>query len=63
MSTRKAPPAILKVMSFFDREVKGMLPLLGERAPLDNSATVGVLGWQPTPIEDSVIEMARGLAT
>lgn len=62
VSTRRAPTALLKVMSLFDRGAKGMLPLVGQIATFDNSETFEVLGWQPTAIEDSVTEMARSLA-
>lgn len=62
VSTRRAPTAVLKALALFDREVKGMLPLVGQVATFDNSATLKVLGWKPTPIEQSVTEMARSLA-
>jgi len=45
----------------FDREVKGMLPMVGVKASFDNSATVDILGWQPTPIETSVRDMAAAI--
>ena len=32
--------------------------MIGQRASFDNSATVEVLGWDPTPIETSVRDMA-----
>jgi dihydroflavonol-4-reductase len=60
--SRKAPTALLKVMGLFDREVKGMLPMVGVKASFDNSATVDILGWQPTPIETSVRDMAAAIA-
>jgi len=59
--SRKAPTALLKVMGLFDREVKGMLPMVGVKASFDNSATVDILGWQPTPIETSVRDMAAAI--
>lgn len=62
VSTRRAPTPVLKVMALFDRNVKGMLPLLEQTATFDNSETFDVLGWQPTPIEESVTEMAHSLA-
>jgi len=60
--SRKAPTALLKVMGLFDREVKGMLPMIGQKASFDNSATIEVLGWDPTPIETSVQDMAAAIA-
>ena len=41
------PTVALKVMSLFDRQAKGMLPLLGKKAAFDNRATFEVLDWQP----------------
>jgi len=60
--SRKAPTALLKVMGRFDREVRGMLPMVGQKASFDNSATVAVFGWDPTPIETSVRDMAAAIA-
>jgi hypothetical protein len=48
-------------MSLFDREAKGMLPLLNLSHSFDNHATFDVLKWIPTPIEVSLREMAASL--
>lgn len=60
---RKAPTLLLRVMSLFDKDVKAMLPLLGVRSALDNSATIEILDWKPTPFEESTVEMARAIQT
>jgi dihydroflavonol-4-reductase len=60
--TLKAPTFLLKVMSLLDREAKGMIPFIGKKATLDNSATVKVLNWKPTPMASSFQEMASSLA-
>ena len=60
--SRRAPTLLLKVMSRFDRAVKGMLPFLGRKASFDTSATVDVLQWKPTPIETSLKEMAAAIS-
>lgn len=52
----------LKVMSVFDRQARGMLPMLGKKAAFDNHATFDLLGWQPTPIESSFTEMAAAIS-
>jgi hypothetical protein len=49
-------------MGLFDREVKGMLPMIGQKASFDNSATIAVLDWDPTPIETSVRDMAAAIS-
>lgn len=57
----KAPSFLLKVMGLIDREAKGMVPFLGKKASFDNLATFELLGWKPSPIETSFIEMAAAL--
>jgi len=56
--SRRAPSILLKIVSLFDREAKAMIPFLGQRASFDNKATFEILGWNPTPIEISLREMA-----
>ena len=56
--SRKAPTFLLKFMSMFDPEAKGMLPFIGKKASYDNSATFDILHWKPTPMADSFREMA-----
>jgi len=58
----RAPSILLKIMGIFDREAKGMIPFLGQRASFDNKATFEVLDWKPTPIETSFKEMAAAIS-
>jgi len=58
----KAPTFLLRLMSLFDREAKGMLPFLGRKATLDTRATLEVLNWTPTPMATSFQEMAAALS-
>jgi len=58
----KAPTFLLKIMSLFDREAKGMIPFIGKKAVLDNTATLKVLNWKPTPIANSFKEMAAAIS-
>ena len=60
--SRKAPNIAIKLMSLFDRQAKGMLPSLGKKASYDNQSTFDILGWQPTPIETSITEMAASIS-
>jgi dihydroflavonol-4-reductase len=57
-----APSFMLKFMSIFDREAKGMVPFLGKKASFDNQATFDLLDWKPIPIEISIKEMAKALS-
>lgn len=58
----KAPTFLLKFMSKFDPEAKGMLPFIGRKASFDNSATFNVLNWKPTPMATSFREMAASIS-
>jgi dihydroflavonol-4-reductase len=58
----KAPTFLLKFMSKFDPEAKGMLPFIGRKASYDNSATFNVLKWKPTPMATSFREMAASIS-
>lgn len=60
---RKAPNFLMKIMGIFDKDVKAMLPLLGTRATLDNSAAIDILDWEPIPVEDAITEMAAAIST
>ena len=58
----KAPTFLLKFISLFDREAKGMIPFIGKKAALDNSSTFKVLNWKPTPMANSFKEMAAAIS-
>jgi len=58
----KAPTFLLKMMSRFDREARGMVPFIGKKAALDNSLTLRVLNWKPTPMATSFVEMATAVS-
>ena len=60
-STRQAPKFLLKVMSIFDDQVKGLLPMVGERQTVANRDTYDILGWEPTSMKQSLIETAESI--
>lgn len=59
---RTVPTPVLRVLSLVSRAARGALPFAGQRASLDNSATISLLDWAPTPIEASIRDMARSIA-
>jgi dihydroflavonol-4-reductase len=61
VSTRKAPSFLLKMMAPFSKDVKGMVSFLGRKVGSDNTSTRELLGWEPTPMETSIVEMAASL--
>ena len=58
----KAPTFLLKFISLFDREAKGMIPFIGKKASYDISATLNILKWEPTDMPTSFKEMAASIA-
>jgi dihydroflavonol-4-reductase len=60
--SRRAPSLLLRFIGLFDREAKGMIPFLGQRASFDNKSTFEILDWKPTPMEDSFREMAASIS-
>lgn len=59
--TLKAPTFVLRLMGLVDREALGMLPFIGKKAALDNSATLTLLNWTPSPIANALRDMAATL--
>jgi len=57
--SRKAPTLVMKFMGLFDRDARGLAPLLGQKVSLNNQATLDILEWKPTPIDTSIVEMAK----
>ena len=58
----KAPTFLVKLMGLFDREAKGMAPLLGKKIQLDSSLTKKTLKWEPTiSLEKMVIDLAKSI--
>ena len=61
--TRQAPTIMVKIMSLFDREARGSTPILGKRVALNNKETFDILEWKPTPIEKSIVDMAKAISS
>ena len=59
--TRRVPDFVLRFAAVFDRSVARVTPLLGERRAFSSAKAQQVLGWQPRPVEESVLDCARSL--
>ncbi|XP_020603054.1 putative uncharacterized oxidoreductase YDR541C isoform X2 [Orbicella faveolata] len=59
--TTQAPSFGLKILSCFDASLKMLLPSLGHEVKFDNSKIKDHLGYQPTELKSSVIDMAYNL--
>ena len=60
-SPKKAPSFIVKFMSLFNREMKGMLPLIDVEVSADISPTKQVFNWEPIPFEKTILETAKSI--
>ena len=60
-STKKAPSFLLRIMSIFDREAKGMVGILGMNVNADNSKTRALFDWKPLSFKDSVLASAEAV--
>ncbi|MAA78583.1 MAG: NAD-dependent epimerase [Deltaproteobacteria bacterium] len=60
-STRRAPAFVLKFLSFFDREAKGMIGLLGMDLQSNNEKTRELFEWEPIPLKQSILESATAV--
>lgn len=61
VSTKEAPTVLLKFMSLFNSEIKGMLPFIGNVINADNRQTKKVLNWSPISIEKTVLDTAASV--
>ncbi|MDG1296038.1 MAG: NAD-dependent epimerase/dehydratase family protein [Saprospiraceae bacterium] len=61
VSTAEAPAFILKIVSLFNRDMKGMRAFLGNTIDADISLTKETLGWEPIAIEKTIIDTAKSV--
>ena len=62
VSTRKAPSLLLRFLALFSKDVRGMATFLGRKVRADNRTTRELLGWKPTPMKTSLVDMAQSLS-
>ena len=61
VSTKKGPIFMIKLMSLFDREVKGMVPIVGNTISADNTETEKIFDWEPIPFKKTILDCARSI--
>ena len=59
--TRQAPNFIVKILALFDKEIKVIVPQLGDATPVSNERARTILGMHFIPAEQSVIDTAEFL--
>lgn len=60
-SPRKAPSFMVKFMSLFNSEMKGMLPFVDTEVSADISQTKEVFNWKPLSFEKTVLDTANSI--
>jgi dihydroflavonol-4-reductase len=60
-STRVAPNLLIRLMSLFDKEAKGMVGLLGMNVAADNTETLSLFNWKTRPFSESILDSARAI--
>ncbi len=60
-STRIAPNLLLRFMSFFDKEAKGMVGFLGMNVRADNSKALELFDWTPRPFSETILDAAKSI--
>ena len=59
--TRTVPNFLLRLISYFDKEVAMIVPELGKPKNVTNEKAKSVLGWQPRSAEDAIVATAESL--
>ncbi|NQX84921.1 MAG: NAD-dependent epimerase/dehydratase family protein [Flavobacteriaceae bacterium] len=57
----KAPSLMVKFMSLFNSEMKGMLPFLDTEVSADISITKQVFNWEPIHFEKTILDTAKSI--
>jgi len=55
------PTFLVRLVALFDKTAQNNILNLGRDIGYDNTKIRETLGWQPLPIEDSIIEMGESL--
>ena len=60
-SPKVAPSFLVKFMSLFNREMKGMLPFVDAKISADIASTQKVFSWQPLPLKKTILDTANSI--
>ncbi len=59
--TRRMPGFVLKILARFNPQLAAVRPRLGRKALVDGSKARTQLGWQPRPVETTIVDTAESL--
>ncbi len=61
VTTRTVPNLAVRVMAVFDPSLRSILGDLGQRTDYSNQHARSVLGWQPRPLQETILDCAESL--
>jgi nucleoside-diphosphate-sugar epimerase len=56
-----APNILIRAMGLFDGSVKSIIPSLGVKTEYSHAQATELLGWQPRPVPETVVDCARSM--
>lgn len=59
--TRKIPDFVVRLVSLADKDLGSVVPSLGHKHDFSSAKAQSVLGWQPRPMDETVLDCARSL--
>jgi dihydroflavonol-4-reductase len=59
--TRRVPNVVVRALSLFDPGVRSVVGELGQKTTYSLENARRRVGWQPRPVEESVVDCARSL--
>lgn len=60
--TRRVPDLLVRAMALFDPGVRSFVHQLGKETTYSSEKARSLLGWEPRPIEETVVDCGRSLA-
>jgi dihydroflavonol-4-reductase len=60
--TRIVPKPLIRIMGLFDPSIRSVIGDIGKESNFSAEKAKTVLGWQPRPIEETIIDCGRSLA-
>jgi len=61
VSTRRMPNAVMRAAAVFNRSLRGLTPNLGRGHAYTSAKAQRLLGWQPRPAADTIVDCAESL--
>jgi dihydroflavonol-4-reductase len=59
--TRKVPDFVVRLVGLFDKDLASVTPGLGHKVDFTSAKARDLLGWNPRPLDDTILDCARSL--